>query len=206
MTPRAYQQVDVFTRIPYLGNALGVVMDGTRPQRRRDAGFRPLDQPERDHFFAAPSPAAAAQGADYRVRIFTPGDELPFAGHPTLGSCHAWLQAAARPKAAGTIVQECAKAWSKLERDGTRLAFAAPSLQRSTPDAALIAPCGCRPGPAHRADPRSAVAGQRAGSGWAAARQHGHRAATCARTHAALGGLARGIVGVAGMDSCASSS
>nr|CBA32097.1 hypothetical protein Csp_D30420 [Curvibacter putative symbiont of Hydra magnipapillata] len=139
MTPRAYQQVDVFTRIPYLGNALGVVMDGSGLSDEEMQAFARWTNLSETTFLLPPSPAAAAQGADYRVRIFTPGSELPFAGHPTLGSCHAWLQAGGTPKAAGTIVQECAKGLVKLKRDGTRLAFAAPSLQRSTPDAALIA-------------------------------------------------------------------
>ncbi|OYQ43107.1 phenazine biosynthesis protein PhzF [Rhodoferax sp. TH121] len=139
MTPRAYQQVDVFTRIPYLGNALGVVMDGSGLSDEEMQAFARWTNLSETTFLLPPSPAAAAQGADYRVRIFTPADELPFAGHPTLGSCHAWLQAGGTPKAAGTIVQECAKGLVSLRRDGTRLAFAAPSLQRTTPDAALIA-------------------------------------------------------------------
>ncbi len=139
MTPRAYQQVDVFTRIPYLGNALGVVMDGSGLSDDEMQAFARWTNLSETTYLLPPSPAAAAQGADYRVRIFTPADELPFAGHPTLGSCHAWLQAGGAPKAAGTIVQECAKGLVKLKIDGSRLAFAAPSLQRSTPDAALIA-------------------------------------------------------------------
>ncbi|NBW49855.1 MAG: PhzF family phenazine biosynthesis protein [Betaproteobacteria bacterium] len=139
MTPRAYQQVDVFTRIPYLGNALGVVMDGSGLSDDEMQAFARWTHLSETTFLLPPSPAAAALGADYRVRIFTPGSELPFAGHPTLGSCHAWLQAGGAPKAADTIVQECAKGLVQLKRDGTRLAFAAPSLQRSAPEAALIA-------------------------------------------------------------------
>jgi PhzF family phenazine biosynthesis protein len=139
MTPRAYQQVDVFTRIPYLGNALGVVMDGSGLSDQEMQAFARWTNLSETTFLLPPSPSAAALGADYRVRIFTPGSELPFAGHPTLGSCHAWLQAGGAPKAAGAIVQECAKGLVQLKRDGTRLAFAAPSLQRSTPDSALIA-------------------------------------------------------------------
>jgi predicted PhzF superfamily epimerase YddE/YHI9 len=73
------------------------------------------------------------------VRIFTPGGELPFAGHPTLGSCHAWLQAGGAAKTAGEIVQECAVGLVKIRRDGTRLAFAAPRLKRSNPSPALLA-------------------------------------------------------------------
>lgn len=80
--------------------------------------------------------------ADYRVRIFTPGGELPFAGHPTLGSCHAWLQAGGQPRAAGSptqIVQECGVGLVPLQRSGQTLAFAAPPLQRSTVAPALQA-------------------------------------------------------------------
>ena len=68
--------------------------------------------------------------ADYRVRIFTPERELPFAGHPTLGSCHAWLAAGGQPRGA-EVVQECGAGLVRLRRDGARLAFAAPPLRRS---------------------------------------------------------------------------
>jgi PhzF family phenazine biosynthesis protein len=139
MRQRLFKQVDVFTAQPYLGNPLAVVLDGSDLSTEEMQSFARWTNLSETTFLLPPSPAAAAQGADYRVRIFTPGDELPFAGHPTLGSCHAWLQAGGSPKAAGTIVQECAKGLVQLKRDGTRLAFAAPSLQRSTPDAALIA-------------------------------------------------------------------
>ena len=139
MRQRLFKQVDVFTAQPYLGNPLAVVLDGTDLSTEAMQAFARWTNLSETTFLLPPSPEAAAQGADYRVRIFTPGDELPFAGHPTLGSCHAWLQAGGTPKAADTIVQECAKGLVKLRRDGNRLAFAAPSLQRSTPDAALIA-------------------------------------------------------------------
>ena len=139
MRLRLFKQVDVFTAQPYLGNPLAVVLDGSDLSTEEMQSFARWTNLSETTFLLPPSPEAAAQGADYRVRIFTPGDELPFAGHPTLGSCHAWLQAGGAPKAPDTIVQECAKGLVSLRRDGTRLAFAAPSLQRSTPDAALIA-------------------------------------------------------------------
>jgi len=139
MRLRLFKQVDVFTAQPYLGNPLAVVLDGSDLSTEEMQSFARWTNLSETTFLLPPSPAAAAQGADYRVRIFTPGDELPFAGHPTLGSCHAWLQAGGAPKAPDTIVQECAKGLVSLRRDSTRLAFAAPSLQRSTPDAALIA-------------------------------------------------------------------
>jgi PhzF family phenazine biosynthesis protein len=75
----------------------------------------------------------ADPGADYRVRIFTPGGELPFAGHPTLGSCSAWLKAGGRPRQGGMIVQECGVGLVRIRRSDTRLAFAAPPLRRSGP-------------------------------------------------------------------------
>jgi PhzF family phenazine biosynthesis protein len=81
----------------------------------------------------------ADPAADYRVRIFTPGGELPFAGHPTLGSCAAWLRAGGAPRQADIVVQECGVGLVRVRRSGTRLAFAAPPLRRSGPlDAASL--------------------------------------------------------------------
>jgi PhzF family phenazine biosynthesis protein len=77
--------------------------------------------------------------ADYALRIFTPGSELPFAGHPTLGSCHAWLQAGGKPQAADTVVQQCAIGLVTLRRQGGRMAFAAPAMQRSAIPPTLLA-------------------------------------------------------------------
>jgi PhzF family phenazine biosynthesis protein len=77
--------------------------------------------------------APTEPGADYRVRIFTPTVELPFAGHPTLGSCHAWLAAGPRPRRDGEVVQQCGVGLVRLRRDGTRLAFAAPPRRRRGP-------------------------------------------------------------------------
>jgi len=71
--------------------------------------------------------------ADYRVRIFTPALELPFAGHPTLGTCHAWLEAGGETRNPKEIVQECGAGLVRIRRDEDRLAFAAPSLVRSGP-------------------------------------------------------------------------
>ena len=83
-----------------------------------------------------------AAGADYRVRIFTPSKELPFAGHPTLGTCHAWLSANGG-SAQDTIVQECAAGLVSIRRGSAGLAFAAPPLTRSGPldDTTLNAAC-----------------------------------------------------------------
>ncbi|BDT71024.1 trans-2,3-dihydro-3-hydroxyanthranilate isomerase [Comamonadaceae bacterium OS-4] len=198
MTPRAYQQVDVFTRIPYLGNALGVVMDGSGLSDEEMQAFARWTNLSETTFLLPPSPVAAAQGADYRVRIFTPADELPFAGHPTLGSCHAWLQAGGTPKAAGTIVQECAKGLVKLKRDSSRLAFAAPSLHRSTPDSALIAQVAAALG--LRTEQIRAAQWLDNGPVWLGLLLDSMDTVLDLRPdHSALKGLARGI-GVAGMD------
>ena len=78
-------------------------------------------------------------GADYRVRIFTPSQELPFAGHPTLGTCHAWLEAGGTPRQPGVVVQECGAGLVTLRQGDGRLAFAAPPVRRDGPvDAGLL--------------------------------------------------------------------
>lgn len=139
MTQRPFKQVDVFTAVPYLGNPLAVVMDGSDLSDAEMQHFAHWTCLSETTFLGPPSPLAAAQGADYSVRIFTPHSELPFAGHPTLGSCHAWLQAGGIPKNANVIVQESPGGLVKIRRDGTRLTFAAPPLKRSQPVPALLA-------------------------------------------------------------------
>lgn len=139
MKQRPYKQVDVFTAVPYLGNPLAVVMDGSDLSDAEMQHFAHWTNLSETTFLRPPSPHAAAQGADYSVRIFTPHIELPFAGHPTLGSCHAWLQAGGTPQHPDTIVQECQVGLVTIRRDGTRLAFAAPPLKRSQPVPALLA-------------------------------------------------------------------
>ncbi|MFL5843315.1 MAG: PhzF family phenazine biosynthesis protein [Solirubrobacteraceae bacterium] len=125
---RAFEQVDVFTAEPYRGNPVAVVLDGEGlgdEEMLRIANWTNLSETT---FVLPPT----QDGADYRVRIFTPTLELPFAGHPTLGTCHAWL--AATGSDAREIVQECAAGLIPLRRDaGGRLAFAAPPLTRSGP-------------------------------------------------------------------------
>jgi len=126
---RQFLQVDVFTATPYLGNPVAVVLDAdglTDAQLQLFARWTNLSETT----FVLPP---RASGADYRVRIFTPFGELPFAGHPTLGSCHAWLEAGGRPAAAGEIVQECGVGLIPLRQAGGRLAFAAPPLLRGGP-------------------------------------------------------------------------
>ncbi|TSA10111.1 MAG: PhzF family phenazine biosynthesis protein [Comamonadaceae bacterium] len=138
MKTREFKQVDVFGARPYLGNPLAVVLDGAGLSDREMQHFANWTHLSETTFLLPPSEAGAAAGADYRVRIFTPGAELPFAGHPTLGTCHAWLEAGGKPKAQEVIVQECALGLVKIRRDAARLSFAAPALQRSPVEAALL--------------------------------------------------------------------
>jgi PhzF family phenazine biosynthesis protein len=125
-----FLQVDVFTAEPFYGNALAVVLDAegvTDAEMQRFARWTNLAETT---FILAPTPEAAAAGADYQVRIFTTAYEMPFAGHPTLGSCHAWLERGSTPKDADCIVQQCPVGLVRIRREGTRLAFAAPALTR----------------------------------------------------------------------------
>ena len=138
MTRRPFQQVDVFTATPYLGNPLAVVLDGGGLSTEAMMAFTSWTNLSECTFVLPPTQA----GADYKVRIFCPGRELPFAGHPTLGTCHAWLAAGGVPQGE-QVVQECGVGLVKIRRDGDRLAFAAPPLIKSGPlpeaDVALIA-------------------------------------------------------------------
>ena len=138
MTSRAFQQVDVFTDTPYFGNPLAVVLDGSGLSTEAMQRFTDWTNLSECTFVLPPTNAEA----DYRVRIFCPGRELPFAGHPTLGTCHAWLQAGSQPRGEH-VVQECGVGLVRIKRDDARLAFAAPPLRRSGPleegDVTLIA-------------------------------------------------------------------
>ena len=136
---RPFKQVDVFTAVPYLGNPLAVVLDGTGLSDDAMQQFAAWTNLSETTFVLPPTEAGRQGGADYRVRIFTPGGELPFAGHPTLGSCHAWLEAGGQPRRADRIVQECAVGLVHIRREGSRLAFAAPAMQRSAPPPSLLA-------------------------------------------------------------------
>ena len=130
---RRFTQVDVFTATPLLGNPLAVVHDAQGLSDAQMQAFARWTNLSETSFLLPPTDAAAA---DYRLRIFTPHRELPFAGHPTLGSCHAWLAAggvAGAADLADVIVQECAVGLIRIRRDGGRLAFAAPPCRRSGP-------------------------------------------------------------------------
>jgi PhzF family phenazine biosynthesis protein len=131
---RAFKQVDVFTGVAYRGNPLAVVLDGSGLSEAAMQHFARWTNLSETTFLLPPTQPAA----DYRVRIFTPGGELPFAGHPTLGSCHAWLEAGGVPRQS-VIVQECQVGLVQIRRGGPRLAFAAPPLRRSAPGPAVLA-------------------------------------------------------------------
>jgi len=135
MKTRPFKQVDVFTAKPYAGNPLAVVLDGTGLDDAQMQEFARWTNLSETTFLLPPTEPSA----DYRVRIFTPGGELPFAGHPTLGSCHAWLEAGGRPKTGGRIVQQCAQGLVPIRHEGERLVFAAPPSQRSAPSPSLLA-------------------------------------------------------------------
>jgi len=132
---RPFKQVDVFSATPYLGNPLAVVLNGSGLSDAQMQSFARWTHLSETTFVLPPT----RPEADYRVRIFTPGGELPFAGHPTLGTCHAWLEAGGTPQSSEVIMQECQVGLVRIRRHGTRLAFAAPPLQRSTPPADLLA-------------------------------------------------------------------
>jgi PhzF family phenazine biosynthesis protein len=126
---RPFQIVDVFHDQPLTGNGLAVVFEAEELSTEKMLQItRWLNLSETT--FLVP---ATQSEADYHVRIFTPDRELPFAGHPTLGTCHAWLAAGGRPKRAAEIVQQCGAGLIPLRRIDGKLAFAAPPLIRSGP-------------------------------------------------------------------------
>ncbi|GAA1919093.1 PhzF family phenazine biosynthesis protein [Nocardioides hwasunensis] len=122
-----FRQVDVFSAEPWLGNPLAVVHDADAVSEEQMAAFARWTNLSETTFLCAPTDPAA----DYRVRIWTPSGELPFAGHPTLGSAHAWLEAGGVPQGE-VIVQECRAGLVDVRRS-PQLGFAAPPLQRSGP-------------------------------------------------------------------------
>jgi PhzF family phenazine biosynthesis protein len=131
---RSFKQVDVFTAVTYRGNPVAVVIDGSDVDTEDMQRFAHWTNLSETTFLLPPED----QGADYRVRIFTPVSELPFAGHPTIGSCHAWLESGGEPRKPGQIVQECGVGLVELKQVDGRIAFAAPPLIRSGPVEAEI--------------------------------------------------------------------
>lgn len=132
---RRFQQIDVFGAEPFTGNPLAVVLDAeglSTEEMQHFARWTNLSETA----FLLPATSAAA---DYRIRIFTLARELPFAGHPTLGSCHAWLTAGGKPRRPDLIVQECPAGLVPIRRGDDGLAFAAPPVLRSGPvDESLV--------------------------------------------------------------------
>lgn len=120
MRLRPFRQVDVFGEAPVGGNPVAVVLDGEGLDDAAQRAFASWTNLSETTFVLPPTDPAA----DYRVRIWTPGGELPFAGHPTLGTAHAWLEAGGSPRGSA-VVQECAVGLVAVRR-GERLAFAAP--------------------------------------------------------------------------------
>ncbi|WP_369375336.1 PhzF family phenazine biosynthesis protein [Promicromonospora sp. Populi] len=133
-----FRQVNVFSPVPTGGNPVAVVHDADGLTDDQMAAFARWTNLSETTFLLAPTAAGRDGGADYRVRIWTPGGELPFAGHPTLGTAHAWLEAGGEP-AEQDVIQECGVGLVRVRRDaavgstarGQRLAFAAPPLVRS---------------------------------------------------------------------------
>ncbi len=124
-----FTQVDVFTDELMYGNPVAVVHDADGLDDDQMAAFARWTNLSETTFLLTPTDPSA----DYRLRIFTTGGELPFAGHPTLGSARAWLAAGGMPHRPGELVQECGAGLVRVRDDGGRLAFAAPPLQRGGP-------------------------------------------------------------------------
>ena len=124
---RPFRLIDVFGTGSFTGNPVAVIADAEGLSSEEMQQITRWLNLSETTFLLPPTVA----DADYHVRIFTLAHELPFAGHPTLGTCHAWLEAGGRPKRANEIVQECGAGLVKVRRDGDRLAFAAPAILRS---------------------------------------------------------------------------
>ena len=123
---RPFAQVDVFAASAYRGNPVAVVLDGADLDEAEMLQLAQWTNLSETTFVLPPT----RSDADYRVRIFTPTGELPFAGHPTLGTAHAWLEHGGQPQARGSLVQECAAGLVEVRREPDRLSFAAPPLVR----------------------------------------------------------------------------
>lgn len=189
MAQRDFQQVDVFSAQPFKGNPVAVVLgaDGVSDADMR--AFANWTNLSETTFLLKPTVAQA----DYRVRIFTPVAELPFAGHPTLGSCHAWLRAGGTPHGAD-ILQECEAGLIRIRRSGNGLAFAAPPLLRADPlEPEILA----RIARGLRLAPDAILRGQWVdnGPGWAAVMLADHETLLSVEPdYAALGDIELGVV------------
>lgn len=188
---RRFAQVDVFGAEPFLGNPVAVVVDGDGVSDASMAAFARWTNLSETTFLLPPT----TPEADYRLRILTPRRELPFAGHPTLGSAHAWLAAGGVPRDAGVLVQECAAGLVRLRVSDGAIAFAAPPRQRTGPvDEPTLARAAAALGLA-----REEILGHEwadNGPGWLALRLESAERVLAIRPESArLGGLAVGVVG-----------
>ncbi|ROP45258.1 MULTISPECIES: PhzF family phenazine biosynthesis protein [unclassified Rathayibacter] len=188
---RRFAQVDVFGAEPFLGNPVAVVVDGDGVSDASMAVFARWTNLSETTFLLPPT----SPEADYRLRIFTPRRELPFAGHPTLGSAHAWLAAGGVPRESGVLVQECAAGLVRLRVTAGAIAFAAPPRQRTGPvDEPTLARAAAALGLA-----REEILGHEwadNGPGWLALRlESAERVLAIRPDSARLGGLAVGVVG-----------
>jgi PhzF family phenazine biosynthesis protein len=140
MSVHRFTQVNVFSAEPLGGNPLAVVHDAQGLSEARMAALARWTNLSETTFLLPPTDP----DADYRVRIFTPVGELPFAGHPTLGSCHAWQAAGGKPRRPDVVIQQCGVGLVRVRHGGPRLAFAAPPLRRSGPlEPDLLARIAC---------------------------------------------------------------
>jgi PhzF family phenazine biosynthesis protein len=185
-----FRQVDVFASQPLQGNALAVVVgadDLTNPQMAAFAKWTNLSETT---FLLQPSNPIA----DYRVRIFTPREELPFAGHPTLGSCHVWLTSGGIPKG-NEIVQQCEIGLVRIRHGAGRFAFAAPKLRRAgrlEPDVLARVLAGLRLAP----DAITAASWVDNGPGWLAVLLRSREEVLAIRPdYTILSGMRVGVVG-----------
>ncbi|ROQ54528.1 PhzF family phenazine biosynthesis protein [Rathayibacter sp. PhB152] len=188
---RRFAQVDVFGAEPFLGNPVAVVVDGDGVSDASMAAFARWTNLSETTFLLPPT----SPEADYRLRILTPRRELPFAGHPTLGSAHAWLASGGVPRDAGVLVQECAAGLVRLRVSDGAIAFAAPPRQRTGPvDEPTLARAAAALGLA-----REEILGHEwadNGPGWLALRLESAERVLAIRPESArLGGLAVGVVG-----------
>src|SRR5262245_4987501 len=135
MKTLAFQQVDVFTALPFKGNPVAVVLDGDAVSSAEMPSIAAWTNLSETTFVCAPTD----ERADYRLRIFTPRRELPFAGHPTIGSAYAVLRHGRKPKASDRLVQECGKGLVDIKLDGERLLLALPEPQFREPTPSQLA-------------------------------------------------------------------
>jgi PhzF family phenazine biosynthesis protein len=191
MSSFRFQQVNVFSSIARKGNPLAVVVGADGLSDEQMSSFANWTNLSETTFLLRPTTAQA----DYRVRIFTTTGELPFAGHPTLGSCHVWLAAGGSPARQDAVVQECGAGLVRIRQDEGRLAFVAPRLIRSGPLEPELLEKIAR---GLRLEPSAIVASQWAdnGPGWTAvllpSRSH---VLSLKPDYAALSGVNLGVIG-----------